>query len=46
MEHLVVDAQISPEGRLEVLSKMEVAKLLDTSHDGLYNVFRNCSLAY
>jgi predicted Rossmann-fold nucleotide-binding protein len=45
MEHLVVDAQISPEGRLEVLSKIEVAKLLDTSQGGLYNIFRNCSLA-
>jgi predicted Rossmann-fold nucleotide-binding protein len=45
MEHLVVDAQISPEGRLEVLSKTEVAKLLDTSQGGLYNIFRNCSLA-
>ena len=45
MEFEVVDAQISPEGRLEVLSRSEVAKLLDTSQGGLYNVFRNCSLA-
>ena len=45
MEHQVVDAQISPEGRLEVLSKVEVAKLLDTSQGGLYSIFRNCSLA-
>jgi len=45
MEYEVVDAQISPEGRLEVLSRSEVAKLLDTSQGGLYNVFRNCSLA-
>jgi predicted Rossmann-fold nucleotide-binding protein len=44
-EHDVIDAQISPEGRLEVLSKAEVNKLLDTSQGGLYNIFRNCSLA-
>jgi len=45
MERYVVDTQISPEGRLEVLSKSEVAKLLDTSQGGLYETFRNCSLA-
>ncbi|MCW8825444.1 MAG: nucleotide 5'-monophosphate nucleosidase PpnN [Gammaproteobacteria bacterium] len=45
MEYEVVDARISPEGRLEVLSKGEVAKLLDTSQGGLYQLFRNCSLA-
>jgi hypothetical protein len=45
MDHHVVDTQISPEGRLEILSKSEVAKLLDTSQGGLYNLFRNCSLA-
>ncbi|MFZ6645325.1 nucleotide 5'-monophosphate nucleosidase PpnN [Undibacterium sp. TJN25] len=45
MEYEVIDTQISPEGRMDVLSKAEVAKLLDTSHGGLYNIFRNCSLA-
>ncbi|MGE5621941.1 MAG: nucleotide 5'-monophosphate nucleosidase PpnN [Bacillota bacterium] len=45
MTHHVVDALISPEGRLDILSKAEVAKLLDTSQGGLYNIFRNCSLA-
>jgi len=45
MEYEVIDARISPEGRLEVLSKGEVAKLLDTSQGGLYQLFRNCSLA-
>jgi predicted Rossmann-fold nucleotide-binding protein len=45
MEIPVVDAQISPEGNLEVLSKAEVRKLLDNSHGGLYQVFRNCALA-
>lgn len=45
MKHKVVDALIFPEGRLDVLSKVEVSKLLDTSQGGLYQVFRNCSLA-
>jgi len=38
----VIDAIISPEGRLEVLSQVEVSKLLE---GGLYQLFRNCSLA-
>jgi len=45
MEHDVVDTLISPEGQLEILSKAEVNKLLDTSQGGLYNIFRNCALA-
>lgn len=45
MAHDVVDTLISPEGHLEILSKTEVAKLLDTSQGGLYQVFRNCALA-
>ncbi|MGZ5200510.1 MAG: nucleotide 5'-monophosphate nucleosidase PpnN [Telluria sp.] len=45
MNYEVVDTLISPEGRLEILSKAEVAKLLDTSKGGLYQVFRNCALA-
>ncbi|MGZ8226419.1 MAG: nucleotide 5'-monophosphate nucleosidase PpnN [Methylococcaceae bacterium] len=45
MKHQVVDALISPEGRLDVLSKLEVSKLRDTSQGGLYKIFRNCSLA-
>ena len=45
MKHPVVDARITPEGRLDVLSKAEVSKLLDTSQGGLYRLFRNCSLA-
>ncbi|MEJ2553649.1 MAG: pyrimidine/purine nucleosidase domain-containing protein, partial [Gammaproteobacteria bacterium] len=45
MKYEVVDACISPAGRLDVLSKVEVGKLLDTSQGGLYNIFRNCSLA-
>ncbi len=45
MEYETVDAVISPAGRLDVLSKVEVSKLLDMSQGGLYQVFRNCSLA-
>jgi predicted Rossmann-fold nucleotide-binding protein len=45
MENTVVDTQISPEGRLDVLSKAEIHELLDTSQGGLYRTFRNCSLA-
>ena len=41
----LISARISPQGRLDVLSKLEVQKLLDRSQGGLYNVFRNCSLA-
>jgi len=41
----VVNATISPKGRLEVLSQTEVNKLLDRSRGGLYEEFRNCSLA-
>lgn len=45
MDYPVLDTQISPEGRLDVLSKAEINKLLDTSHGGLYTVFRHCTLA-
>jgi predicted Rossmann-fold nucleotide-binding protein len=45
MKHEVIDARVSPEGRLRVLSKAEMAKLLDSSQSGLYQVFRNSALA-
>ncbi len=45
MKYETVDAVVSPAGRMEVLSKIEVGKLLDTTQGGLYKVFRNCSLA-
>jgi len=45
MTHDLVSALIFPEGRLDVLSKAEIGKLLDTSQGGLYSLFRNCSLA-
>lgn len=45
MPHDVVDTQVAPTGRLEVLSRAEVASLLDRSHGGLHQLFRNCALA-
>jgi pyrimidine/purine-5'-nucleotide nucleosidase len=45
MKHDVIDTQISPDGRLEVLSRQEVGRLLDSSQGGLYQTFRNCALA-
>ncbi len=45
MKHEVINAHVYPEGQLEVLSKIEVSRLLDTSQGGLYRLFRNSSLA-
>ena len=41
----VVDARVTPEGTMDVLSQREVGKLRDTSESGLYDVFRRCALA-
>ncbi|NQD36770.1 LOG family protein [Permianibacter sp. IMCC34836] len=43
--YATVNASIRPKGRLELLSKLEIDKLLDTSQRGLHTVFRNCTLA-
>jgi len=45
MKYDVIDARITPEGRMAVLSRTEVSQLLCTSQGGLYELFRNCSLA-
>ena len=45
MDFEVVDAQISPVGRMEVLSRAEAAALSDHGQGGLREMFRNCSLA-
>lgn len=45
MKYPVIDATISPAGRLDVLSRAEINKLLDASQGGLYRLFRACSLA-
>lgn len=43
IEH--IDAIVSPEGSLEVLSQREVEDLCDSSVGGLYEPFRRCCLA-
>jgi pyrimidine/purine-5'-nucleotide nucleosidase len=40
-----VDALIAPAGGLEILSRSEVADLLDAGGGGLYELWRRCSLA-
>jgi len=45
MTHQLVDTQVSPTGRMEVLSRAEAASLLDRGHGGLHELLRNCSLA-
>lgn len=45
MKYDVVDARITPETRLDILSRTEVSKLLDSSRKDLHTIFRNCSLA-
>jgi predicted Rossmann-fold nucleotide-binding protein len=45
MEYPVHDTKISPLGQLEVLSRTEAAKLLDSGHGSLHELYRNCSLA-
>ena len=40
-----MDATVSPEGSLEVLSRLEVNELRDAGHGGLHEVFRRCALA-
>jgi len=45
MNREVINAHVYPDGQLDVLSKVEVSRLLDTSQGGLYRLFRNSSLA-
>lgn len=40
-----IDAIVTPEGSLEVLSQREVNELCDTGNGGLYELFRRCCLA-
>ena len=40
-----VNIKLSPKVQLDVLSKREVSRLLDSSQTGLYHLYRNCSLA-
>lgn len=45
MKYEVISAHVYPDGQLDVLSKIEASRLLDTSQTGLYRLFRNSSLA-
>jgi predicted Rossmann-fold nucleotide-binding protein len=40
-----MDARVAPEGGLDVLSRSEVGELLDAGAGGLYELWRQCSLA-
>lgn len=40
-----INALVSPEGSLEILSTFEVSRLKDKSEGGLYQLFRQCALA-
>ncbi|PIE59226.1 MAG: LOG family protein [Desulfobulbus propionicus] len=42
---VVPRAIISPDGSLDILSRLEIDKLLNTSQGELYSLFRSCSLA-
>ena len=43
--HGKIDARITPEGSLEILSQEEVSQLRTTGQAGLYDLWRKCSLA-
>ena len=45
MSKQFVNTSIRPDEFLDVLSQSEVLRLLDSSQGGLYELFRNCSLA-
>ena len=45
MKQTTVNALVSPEGSLEILSSHEVNRLKDRSEGGLYRLFRQCALA-
>ena len=45
MTYPTINAAIAPSGHWSVLSRAEVARLLDRGHSGLYPLFRSCCLA-
>lgn len=45
MKESTINALVSPEGSLEILSAQEVSRLKDRSEGGLYQLFRQCALA-
>ena len=45
MDYQPINARVSPEGSLEILSSQEVNSLKDDGEGGLYRLFRQCALA-
>jgi predicted Rossmann-fold nucleotide-binding protein len=45
MPYDTIHTRVAPMGALEVLSRVEVTRLLDLGHDSLYQVFHDCALA-
>ena len=45
MDYQPINARVSPEGSLEILSSREVNSLKDKGEGGLYRLFRQCALA-
>ena len=45
MQEPTINALVSPEGSLEILSNHEVSRLKDRSEGGLYRLYRQCALA-
>lgn len=45
MNNDLIEARITPTEHLKLLSQLEVNKLLKSSRNGLYEIFRKCSLA-
>jgi len=45
MSEQLVNARITPTQHLNILSQLEVSKLLDATNTGLYTIFRQCALA-
>ncbi|HIE03038.1 MAG TPA: DUF4478 domain-containing protein [Thiotrichaceae bacterium] len=45
MANSLINARITPTEHLNILSQLEVSKLLDSSQSGLYQIFRRCALA-
>jgi len=45
MDNKLINTRITPTEHLNVLSQLEVSKLLDSTESGLYQVFRQCALA-
>lgn len=45
MDKKLINTRITPTEHLNILSQLEVSKLLDSTDSGLYQIFRQCALA-